>query len=117
MKYSLCFGEAEHCACFQVLTQSLGCFCSSFSRILASRDLLCLLWSTSKSCVLVNDMPGEEVQHHRGIHKGDHLSPMVCIIAMGVLHPLVDAAANNGLLGSSMVAKVSDEHRYMLTMP
>ena len=62
------------------------------------RDLLCGLLSSSSSQVLLNGIPGDFIQHRRGLRQGDPLSPMLFILVMDVLNWLVTRAAEAGLL-------------------
>lgn len=62
------------------------------------RDLLCGLLSSSFSQVLLNGIPGDFIQHRRGLRQGDPLSPMLFILVMDVLNWLVTRAAEAGLL-------------------
>ncbi|WVZ70124.1 LOW QUALITY PROTEIN: hypothetical protein U9M48_018818 [Paspalum notatum var. saurae] len=63
-------------------------WCSILSKLLVS--------STTR--ILVNGVPGEPIQHHRGLCQGDPLSPMLFIIIMDVLNALINRASDSGLL-------------------
>ncbi|WVZ63220.1 hypothetical protein U9M48_012865 [Paspalum notatum var. saurae] len=69
-------------------------------------NLLCLLLSTSSTHILVNGQPGENIFHHRGLHQGDPLSPMLFILVMDVLNSMVQFATNKGLLQPLAVQRV-----------
>lgn len=62
------------------------------------RTLLCNLFSSSSTRILLNGIPGEPIRHCRGLRQGDPLSPMLFIIAMDVLSGLVAKADELGLL-------------------
>lgn len=58
------------------------------------------LLGTSSSAVLLNGIPGQEIDHARGLRQGDPLSPMLFILAMEPLHKLFKKAKDLGLLSS-----------------
>lgn len=58
------------------------------------------LLGTSSSAVLLNGIPGQEIDHARGLRQGDPLSPMLFILAMEPLHKLFKKAEDLGLLSS-----------------
>jgi hypothetical protein len=62
------------------------------------RDLLSGLLASSSTQVLLNDIPGEFIQHKRGLRQGDPLSPMLFILVMDVLNWMVTRASEAGLL-------------------
>jgi hypothetical protein len=62
------------------------------------RDLLSGLLASSSTQLLLNGIPGEFIQHKRGLHQGDPLSPMLFILVMDVLNWMVTRASEAGLL-------------------
>lgn len=58
------------------------------------------LLGTSSSAVLLNGIPGQEIDHARGLRQGDPLSPMLFILAMEPLHKLFKKVEDLGLLSS-----------------
>jgi exonuclease III len=62
------------------------------------RDILCGLLASSSTQVLLNGVPGDYIQHRRGLRQGDPLSPMLFILVMDVLNLMVTKASQEGLL-------------------
>jgi hypothetical protein len=62
------------------------------------RDLLCRMLVFFSTQILLNGTPGDYIQHRRGLHQGDPLSPLLFILVMDVLYWMVSKAANSGLL-------------------
>jgi hypothetical protein len=62
------------------------------------RKIISGLLLTSSTIVFMNGIPGETIQHKRGLRQGDHLSPMLFILTMDVLGFLIVKAENEGLL-------------------
>lgn len=52
------------------------------------RGLICNLLYMSSTKVLLNGVPGQNIQHRRGLWQGDPLSPMLFILVMNVLTQL-----------------------------
>ena len=62
------------------------------------RDIISGLLATSSTQILLNDSPGDRIEHRRGLRQGDPLSPMLFILVMDVLCYLVKKAADEALL-------------------
>lgn len=56
------------------------------------------LFRTSTSRALLNGQPNENFKHKRGVRQGDHLSPMLFILAIDSLQKLLDLSTQNGVL-------------------
>jgi hypothetical protein len=56
------------------------------------------LLATSSTQILLNDIPGGFILHHKGLRQGDLLSPMLFILIMDVLSLLIQQAFEEGLL-------------------
>ena len=61
-------------------------------------DIFSSLLATSSTQILLNDSPGDRIEHRRGLRQGDPLSPMLFILVMDVLCYLVKKAADEALL-------------------
>ncbi|KAM3385248.1 hypothetical protein ACQJBY_009276 [Aegilops geniculata] len=64
------------------------------------RDWIALLLSTSSSSCLLNGVPGDCIDHLRGLRQGDPLSPLLFILCIDTLHRLLEAATSSGLLAA-----------------
>lgn len=73
------------------------------------RSWICGLLSTATTRVLMNGIPGDPIDHRRGLRQGDPLSPMLFILVMDILHGLFEKAAAEGVL--SRLAKRGFRHR------
>jgi hypothetical protein len=62
------------------------------------RDLLCLIWSSKSSPILLNGEAGSPIKHNMGLRQGDPLSPLVFILAIDLLQRVLDTATQQGLL-------------------
>lgn len=62
------------------------------------RDWVALLLSTSSSACLLNGIPGDSIEHRRGLRQGDPLSPLLFILCIDPLHRLLEAATRDGQL-------------------
>ncbi|WVZ92630.1 LOW QUALITY PROTEIN: hypothetical protein U9M48_038679, partial [Paspalum notatum var. saurae] len=61
-------------------------------------NIMSKLLRSSTTRILVNGVPGEPIQHQRGLRQGDPLSHMLFIIVMNVLSSLINRASDAGLL-------------------
>ncbi|KAK1604375.1 hypothetical protein QYE76_028048 [Lolium multiflorum] len=68
-----------------------------------------LLLYTANTRVLVNGVPGDRIQHARGLRQGDPTSPLLFVAGMEVLTRLFTVAAQEPLLGN--VAGISPLQR------
>ena len=62
------------------------------------RDLICLIWASSTSKILVNGKLGQQISHRRGLRQGDPLSPILFTIAIAPLHWMMQRAELVGAL-------------------
>jgi hypothetical protein len=76
------------------------------------RDVISGLLMTSSTQIMLNGVPGEYIQHKRGLRQGDSLSPLLFIIVMNVLNGLIVKAADEGLL--QPLSTRSIQHRISL---
>jgi hypothetical protein len=60
---------------------------------------IAVLLYTANTKVLVNDMPGERIQHVRGLRQGDPTSPLLYVLGMEVFTALLVRAHEQNLLG------------------
>lgn len=56
------------------------------------RDWLSALFSTTSSGVLLNGVPGDSINHRRGLWQRDPLSPFLFILAIDPLQRLLEVA-------------------------
>jgi mannosylglycoprotein endo-beta-mannosidase len=57
-----------------------------------------MLLHSSHSSVLLNGVPGEHIQHARGLRQGDPLSPYLLILAIDALQKVLELATQEGIL-------------------
>jgi hypothetical protein len=76
------------------------------------RNVISGLLMTSSTQIMLNGVPGEYIQHKRGLRQGDSLSPLLFIIVMDVLNGLIVKAADGGLL--QPLSTRSIQHRISL---
>uniref|UniRef100_A0A8R7PE15 Reverse transcriptase domain-containing protein n=1 Tax=Triticum urartu TaxID=4572 RepID=A0A8R7PE15_TRIUA len=62
------------------------------------RDWITLLLSSSSSSCLINGIPGNRIDHLRGLRQGDPLSLLLFILCIDPLHRLLEAATRSGAL-------------------
>jgi len=70
------------------------------------------LLSTASSRIILNSIPGQPIQHCRGVRQGDPLSPLLFIIAMDVLDRIFKRAAEHGILESSGRQEVQHQRSF-----
>jgi hypothetical protein len=72
---------------------------------------IALILYTTNTRVTVNGVPGDRIQHTRGLRQGDPTSPLLFVIGMQVLSSLVAKAVEEGLFsdlaGISPMQRVS----------
>ena len=66
------------------------------------RDCISALLSTSSSEVLLNGIVGTPIKHGRGLRQGDHLSPLLFVLAIDPLHHILRKATEQGHLHKLM---------------
>jgi hypothetical protein len=62
------------------------------------RDMIVGLLTTSSTQILLNGVPGDFINHQRGLRQGDPLSLMLFIIVMDALNLLISKVAESGFL-------------------
>ena len=67
------------------------------------RDWITLLLSSSSSSCLINGIPGNRIDHLRGLRQGDPLSLLLFILCIDPLHRLLEAATRSALSRQSLV--------------
>ena len=80
------------------------------------RDLVCGLLASSSTQVLLNGTPGDFIQHKRGLHQGDPLSPMLFILVMDVLNWMVTRDLKLGYCSHFLHGRFSIESLCMQMM-
>lgn len=72
-------------------------------------NLISLLLFTSSTRILINGEPRNCISHHRGLHQGNPLSPMLFILVMEVLNSIFTFATQEHLL--QPIAHQQAKHR------
>jgi hypothetical protein len=76
------------------------------------RDMIAGLLTTSSTQILLNEVPGDFINHQWGLRQGDPLSSMLFIIVMDVLNLLISKDAEAGLLQPLSLRSI--QHRVSL---
>ena len=68
-----------------------------------------ILLRTATTKVIVNGIPGRSFQHMQGLRQGDHVSPLLSVIAMDVLSKIMMKVVDSGVSATHTVSIYADD--------